>query len=119
MTKIKNGRLLLTVPAIIGMAVCIAVCILLSCLTLAGQSPARCFIFAAVFILVVLSTFSSLYTGDFKRLTKTGATDGGKPVRAVCGLCEKQYGFISGFVMTFITAFPIMILSIYYSVSDK
>ena len=41
MTKIKNGRLLLTVPAIIGMAVCIAVCILLSCLTLAGQSPAR------------------------------------------------------------------------------
>lgn len=119
MTKIKNGRLLLTVPAIIGMAVCIAACILLSCLTLAGQSPARRFIFAAVFILVVLSTFSSLYTGDFKRLTKTGATDGGKPVRAVCGLCEKQYGFISGFVMTFITAFPIMILSIYYSVSDK
>lgn len=119
MTKIKNGRLLLTVPAIIGMAVCIAVCILLSCLTLAGQSPARRFIFAAVFIMVVLSTFSSLYTGDFKRLTKTGVTDGGKPVRAVCGLCEKQYGFISGFVMTFITAFPIMILSIYYSVSDK
>ena len=75
MTKIKNGRLLLTVPAIIGMAVCIAVCILLSCLTLAGQSPARRFIFAAVFILVVLSTFSSLYTGDFKRLTKTGATE--------------------------------------------
>ena len=69
MTKIKNGRLLLTVPAIIGMAVCIALCILLSCLTLAGQSPARRFIFAAVFILVVLSTFSSLYTGDFKRLT--------------------------------------------------
>ena len=28
MTKIKNGRLLLTVPAIIGMAVCIALCIL-------------------------------------------------------------------------------------------
>ena len=119
MTKIKNGRLLLTVPAIIGMAVCIAVCVLLSALTLGGQSPTQRFIFAAVFILIVLSTFSSLYTGDYKRLKKTGATDGGKPVRAVCGLCEKQFGFISGFVMTFVTAFPIMILSIYYSVSGK
>ena len=98
MTKIKNGRLLLTVPAIIGMAVCIAVCILLSCLTLAGQSPARRFIFAAVFILVVLSTFSSLYTGDFKRLTKTGATDGGKPVRAVC--CMTVLRSLMGRVMT-------------------
>ena len=52
-------------------------------------------------------------------LKKTGATDGGKPIRAVCGLCEKQFGFLSGFIMTFVTAFPIMFLSIYYSFSDR
>lgn len=119
MTKIKNGRLLLTLPAIIGMLVCIVVCIFLSVFTLGGQSPIKKICFAIVFILIVLSTFSSLYTGDLKRLKNTGMTDNGRPIRAVCGLCEKKFGFLSGFIMTFITAFPIMILSIYYSVSDR
>lgn len=119
MTRIKNGRLLLTFPAIIGMFVCIAVCIVLSVFTLGAESVARRTLFAAAFILIVLSTFSSLYIGDYKRLKKTGSTDNGKPIRAVCRLCEKQFGFISGFVMTFVLAFPIMLLSVYYSATDK
>lgn len=112
MTRIKNGRLILTVSAIIGMIISAAAAIAI-CIATAGKNP-QVFGISIFFMLIILSSFSSLYMGDYKRMKKMG-----KAPKAVLSLCEKEYGFLLGYIMTFILCLPILFLSIFYSFSNK